>query len=31
MPLRPAEFDALVETEIKENERLIKAAGLKPN
>ena len=31
MPLRPAEFDALVEAEIKENERLIKAAGLKPN
>jgi tripartite-type tricarboxylate transporter receptor subunit TctC len=31
MPLRPAEFDALVETEIKANERLIKAAGLKPN
>jgi len=31
MPLKPAEFDALVETEIKANERLIKAAGVKPN
>jgi tripartite-type tricarboxylate transporter receptor subunit TctC len=31
MPLKPTEFDALVETEIKANERLIKAAGVKPN
>jgi tripartite-type tricarboxylate transporter receptor subunit TctC len=31
MPLKPAEFDALVETEIKANERLIKAARIKPN
>ena len=31
MPMSPAEFDKLVETEIKANERLIKAARLKPN
>jgi tripartite-type tricarboxylate transporter receptor subunit TctC len=31
MPLKPAEFDALVETEIKANEKLIKAAGVKAN
>jgi len=31
MPLKPAEFDALVESEIKANEKLIKGAGLKPN
>jgi tripartite-type tricarboxylate transporter receptor subunit TctC len=31
MPVKPTEFDALVETEIKANERLIKAAGVKPN
>jgi tripartite-type tricarboxylate transporter receptor subunit TctC len=31
MPLKPAEFDALVETEIKANEKLIKGAGIKPN
>jgi len=31
MPMKPAELDALVETEIKANEKLIKAAGLKPN
>jgi len=31
MPLKPAELDALVETEIKANEKLIKAAGIKPN
>jgi tripartite-type tricarboxylate transporter receptor subunit TctC len=31
MPLKPTEFDALVETEIKANEKLIKAAGIKPN
>jgi tripartite-type tricarboxylate transporter receptor subunit TctC len=31
MPLKPAEFDALVDTEIKANEKLIKAAGVKPN
>jgi tripartite-type tricarboxylate transporter receptor subunit TctC len=31
MPLKPAEFDALVEAEIKANEKLIKGAGLKPN
>jgi tripartite-type tricarboxylate transporter receptor subunit TctC len=31
MPLKPAEIDALVETEIKANEKLIKAAGIKPN
>jgi tripartite-type tricarboxylate transporter receptor subunit TctC len=31
MPLKPAEFDALVEAEIKANERLIKTAGTKPN
>jgi len=31
MPMKPAEFDALVETEIKANEKLIKGAGIKPN
>ena len=31
MPLKPAEFDQLVDTEIKANEKLIKGAGLKPN
>jgi len=31
LPLKPAEIDALVETEIKANEKLIKAAGIKPN
>jgi tripartite-type tricarboxylate transporter receptor subunit TctC len=31
MPLKPAEIDALVESEIKANEQLIKAAGIKPN
>jgi tripartite-type tricarboxylate transporter receptor subunit TctC len=31
MPLKPAEFDALVATEIKANEKLIKGAGRKPN
>jgi tripartite-type tricarboxylate transporter receptor subunit TctC len=31
MPLKPAEFDALVETEIKATEKVIKGAGLKPN
>jgi tripartite-type tricarboxylate transporter receptor subunit TctC len=31
MPMKPAELDALVETEIKANEKLIKGAGLKPN
>jgi tripartite-type tricarboxylate transporter receptor subunit TctC len=31
MPLKPAELDALVETEIKANEKLMKSAGIKPN
>jgi tripartite-type tricarboxylate transporter receptor subunit TctC len=31
LPMKPTEFDALVETEIKANEKLIKGAGLKPN
>src|SRR5215467_9070881 len=31
MPMKPSEFDALVETEIKANEKLIKGAGIKPN
>jgi tripartite-type tricarboxylate transporter receptor subunit TctC len=31
MPLKPAELDALVATEIKANEKLIKAAGIRPN
>jgi len=31
MPLRPAELDALVEAEIRANEKLIKTAGIKPN
>jgi tripartite-type tricarboxylate transporter receptor subunit TctC len=31
MPLKPTEFDALVETEIKATEKVIKGAGLKPN
>jgi tripartite-type tricarboxylate transporter receptor subunit TctC len=29
--MKPAEFDALVATEIKANEKLIKGAGIKPN
>jgi tripartite-type tricarboxylate transporter receptor subunit TctC len=31
MPMRPAEFDALVRKEIELNAALIKAAGIKPN
>jgi tripartite-type tricarboxylate transporter receptor subunit TctC len=31
MPMKPSEFDALVATEIKANEKLIKGAGIKPN
>ena len=31
MPMKPAEFDALVATEIKANEKLIEGAGIKPN
>jgi tripartite-type tricarboxylate transporter receptor subunit TctC len=31
MPMKPSEFDALVATEIKANEKLIKGARIKPN
>jgi tripartite-type tricarboxylate transporter receptor subunit TctC len=31
MPMKATEFDALVESEIKANEKLIKGVGLKPN